>query len=250
MINKKQDKFWSTIKDFVAAIIVVLVFITFFFQHSVIPSGSMIPTTLIGDFLFVSKYSYGYSKHSTPFYSVLPIKGKVWKKNPQRGDVVVFRVPQNNNEDWIKRVIGIPGDTVEVVDGRVILNGEELPLRYVGDYTARTDNLGEQVYAHYKQTLPNGVEHDIIKLNRFVGAPERLDNMPEIKIPPKHYFMMGDNRDGSTDSRNLRKLGVVHEDQIVGKARIIFYSTDARSKSDFARWISPNRFKRIFTFIK
>ncbi|MBQ3695605.1 MAG: signal peptidase I [Alphaproteobacteria bacterium] len=213
------------------------------FEPYNIPSSSMVPTLLVGDYLFISKYDYGYSKHSFPFSIPLIPRGRLFNNPPQRGDVVIFKWPKDQKTDYVKRVIGLPGDTVQMIGGRLYINGTVVPREPAGEENWLTE-AGWQRYKHYIETLPNGVQHDIYEVDDNMV----LDNTDPIEIPPKYYFMMGDNRDNSQDSRYF---GLVHEDLLEGKARLIFYSTNGNGWFfQFWRWTEFLRLQRIFTRIQ
>jgi signal peptidase I len=200
-----------------------------------IPSGSMIPTLLVGDFLFVSKYSYGYSRYSIPFSP--PIFG--WTKDgrildslPKRGDVVVFRYTKDTTVDYVKRVIGLPGDHIQVKGGHLFINGAEAPREALGDYEVPDNRSGTRILAkEYRETLPNGVKHDILKYSDEehldLGSEVDANNTTEYVVPDGELFMMGDNRDDSSDSRFMNDLGYVPVENLVGRAQFIFFSFDA-----------------------
>ena len=237
--KRKRRKEWMQL--FWLALL-ALAFRSCAFEPYNIPSSSMVPTLLIGDYLFISKYDYGYSKHSFPLSIPIIPKGRLFNNPPQRGDVVVFKVPTNHKTDYIKRVIGVPGDTVQVSNGRLILNGFEVPREDLGEEEWLTES-GWQNYKRYRETLPNGVSHDIYEINDHM----MLDNTDIWQIPEGHYFMMGDNRDNSQDSR---VFGVVPEELLEGKARMIFYSTNGNGWFfQFWRWTEFLRLDRIFTEI-
>jgi signal peptidase I len=240
---KKQEGFWETLRTVFYAIFVALVIRTFLFEPFNIPSGSMIPTLLVGDYLFVSKYSYGYSRHSFPF-SFMPFSGRVMESAPKRGDVVVFKLPRDNKTDYIKRVIGLPGDTVRVQDGRLFINGVLVEREKVDDYVYR-DTTGSLLRSlQYREILPGGVSHLILE----DGDNRRFDNTPEFKVPDGHYFMMGDNRDHSLDSRS--EVGFVPAENLVGRAEFLFFSTDGTAAIwQVWRWPLATRFSRFFTGI-
>ncbi|MBM3515425.1 MAG: signal peptidase I [Alphaproteobacteria bacterium] len=240
---KKGEGFIETIKTVVSAVGIALVIRTFMFEPFNIPSGSMIPTLLVGDYLFVSKYSYGYSKHSFPL-SLAPFSGRFFMSEPERGDVAVFKYPRDNKTDYIKRIVGLPGDTVKVTDGRLFLNGQLVPRDRVDDYVA-TDAYGSVLrQLHYKETLPDGHVHYILE----EGDARMFDNTREFTVPPGHYFMMGDNRDHSADSR--ADVGFVPAENLVGRAEFIFYSHDGSAAIwEVWRWPFAIRFSRMFTGI-
>ena len=175
---RKQEGFWETARTVVYAVLVAIVIRTFLFEPFNIPSGSMIPTLLVGDYLFVSKFSLGYSRHSFPF-SFMPISGRVMERPPKRGDVVVFKFPRDNKTDYIKRVIGLPGDTIQMKDGRLFINDTLVPREPVDDYVYR-DTSGSYLRSlQYKETLPGGKVHFILE----DGDNRRYDNTPEFKVP-------------------------------------------------------------------
>jgi signal peptidase I len=209
----------------------------------------MVDTLLIGDYLFVSKYSYGYSKHSFP-YSLAPFDGRVFSSAPERGDVVVFRKPSDTSMDYIKRVIGLPGDRIQMKDGILHINGQPVGMERVEDFV-ETDPDGNpyRKVEKWRETLPNGVSHYI--LDRVKGADN--DNTQEFLVPAGHYFMMGDNRDNSSDSREKGPTGVgfVPEENLVGRAEIIFFSTDQSAGwLEVWKWPFAVRYDRLLTFIR
>lgn len=213
--QKSEEGWLETVKVIIHALLIALVIRTFLFQPFTIPSGSMKSTLLVGDFLFVSKYSYGYSQYSFPFAPPL-FSGRVWASEPKRGDVVVFRHPRDNSMDYVKRVIGLPGDRIQVVDGVLHINGTAVQEERIGSYYDRAEG-GE--LTQYRETLPNGVSHIILKRD-FIQS-----NSGQYTVPEGHYFMMGDNRDNSQDSRSPA-VGFVPFDKIIGRAEIIFFSVD------------------------
>lgn len=241
--SKRREGFGETVLTVVYAILVALVIRTFLFEPFNIPSGSMIPTLLVGDYLFVSKYSYGYSKHSFPF-SLGPFSGRIFMTPPKRGDVIVFKLPSDNKTDYIKRLIGLPGDTVRMQDGRLFINNELVPRESEGEYVYRDETGSVARLTRYKETLPGGKEHDILE----EGDNRRFDNTPEFHVPEGHYFMMGDNRDHSLDSRS--EVGYVPAENLVGRAEFLFFSTDgSASILQFWRWPFAIRFSRFFNGI-
>src|SRR5499427_6128267 len=200
------------------ALLIALVIRTLLFQPFNIPSGSMKATLLIGDYLFVSKYSYGYSHYSLPLSPPL-FSGRIFGSAPERGDVVVFRLPKDDSTDYIKRVIGLPGDHIRMIDGLLHINGTPVKRERIDDYINEEGGRTIRV-KRWRKTLPNGVSYNTLDLqdNGF------LDNTQEYVVPPGHFFMMGDNRDNSTDSRVLASVGFIPYENLIGRAQIIFFS--------------------------
>jgi signal peptidase I len=235
----------DTVRVIIHALILALIVRVFLFQPFNIPSGSMIPTLLVGDYLFVSKYSYGYSRYSFPFGLNL-FSGRVWAKEPDRGDVVVFKLPRDNETDYIKRVIGLPGDEIQMIQGVLHINGKAVDKVKIDDYVVAEPNGRERHMARYKETLSNGVSYPVLDLVQ--DGPG--DNTEVYKVPEDHFFMMGDNRDNSTDSRFLSEVGFVPFENLVGKAQIIFFSID--DDSSFWKvwdWPSGVRWRRVFQVV-
>ena len=227
------------------ALLIALVIRTLLFQPFNIPSGSMKATLLIGDYLFVSKYSYGYSHYSLPLSPSL-FSGRIFGSAPERGDVVVFRLPKDDSTDYIKRVIGLPGDRIKVLDGLLYINGTPVKRERVEDFID-DENGGSERVRRWRETLPNGVTYQTLDLqdNGF------LDNTQEYLVPPGHYFMMGDNRDNSTDSRVLAAVGYVPFENLVGKAQIIFFSIgDGEPAWHIWSWPWSVRWSRLFTIVR
>lgn len=234
------------VKTVVYAVLIALVVRSLAFEPFNIPSSSMKPTLLIGDYLFVSKFSYGYSRHSFPL-SLPPFEGRVLGAVPERGDVVVFKLPSDGRTDYIKRVIGLPGDRVQVRRGQLYLNGEVVPRQRLGtfsdDFRSRSD-CAEPIL--YRETLPGGRGHEILDCPN----PALLDNTPLFTVPDAHVFVMGDNRDNSQDSR-YAGVGFVPVENLVGEAQMIFFSTNQRAAWwQIWRWPQAIRFNRLFDGIE
>ncbi|MEQ8698167.1 MAG: signal peptidase I [Bauldia litoralis] len=237
----KSSGFGETVKIVIQALLLALIVRTFLFQPFNIPSGSMKETLLIGDYLFVSKFAYGYSRYSFPFGPNL-FEGRIWAAEPERGDVVVFKLPRDNSTDYIKRVIGLPGDQIQITDGVLSINGKEVEHEKIGDWV---DDDGVR-YDEIEETLPNGVSYTT--LDRGAGS---LDNTQVYEVPAGHYFMMGDNRDNSTDSRVLGAVGYVPFENLVGRAEVIFFSVEDGARAwEFWRWPWTVRWNRMFTSVE
>jgi signal peptidase I len=246
-VRKEEGGLWETVKVILQALLIAVVVRTLLFQPFNIPSGSLIPTLLIGDYLFVSKYSYGYSRYSMPFGPPV-MSGRIWASEPKRGDIVVFKLPKDNSTDYIKRVIGLPGDKIQMIRGILHINGKPVVRERIADYET-TGPFGRMKPApRYVETLPNGVTHEVIEIEGDNGA---WDNTEVYTVPPGHFFMMGDNRDNSTDSRDLSAVGFVPFENLVGRAEIIFFSID-EDASFWKVWDWPwsVRWSRLFQPIR
>ncbi|MDE1151794.1 MAG: signal peptidase I [Micavibrio sp.] len=218
--RKEKDDATELVKAMVFAAIIALLIRSLLFEPFNIPSGSMFPTLLVGDYLFVEKWSYGYSMYSFPL-DAIPFHGRLMQSPVTRGDVVVFRQPKRVGIDYIKRIIGLPGDRIQVKEGRLYINGDMVPRKPEGMESLK-DEGQVHMFHKYLETLPNGVEHYIYEL----GDSEALDNTPEYVVPENHYFAMGDNRDQSLDSRVQSEVGYIPEENLIGRAVMLFYSSD------------------------
>jgi signal peptidase I len=234
---------WAdTLKTVLYAVLIAFGVRTFAFEPFNIPSGSMVPTLLVGDYLFVSKYSYGYSRHSVAFG--LPLfDGRVLAAGePERGDVAVFKLPRDDSTDYIKRIVGLPGDRVQVVRGILHIDGQPVRRERIEDVTVAERGVPIS-YRQYVETLPNGRQHRILEITD-TGS---LDNTPEFVVPAGHYFMMGDNRDNSLDSRVTSLVGFVPAENLVGRAEFLFFSLDDSARFwEVWKWPWAVRFGRIF----
>lgn len=242
--TKKVETLGETVRTVIYAIVIAGLIRTFWFEPFKIPSGSMYPTLEVGDFLFISKYTYGYSKHSFPF-SFPQFSGRIWQDLPERGDVVVFKYPGDNQTDYIKRVIGLPGDVVQVKNGRLFINGKMLDRKAVGSYVIDEYTPIPQEFAEYVETMPEGRQYRIIE---YSDEMKGVDNTIEFYVPENNYFMMGDNRDNSNDSR--KDVGFVPLENIEGKARFLFYSHDDTIVwYNPVSWVRAIRWSRLFNRI-
>src|SRR5690348_12326566 len=243
---RQESGFAELWRVLIQAAVIALVIRTFLFQPFNIPSGSMKATLLVGDYLFVSKYSYGYSHYSLPFSPHL-FSGRIWSSPPERGDVVVFRLPREDSTDYIKRVIGLPGDRIQMIDGLLHINGVPIKRERIEDFIETEEGGRTTRVKRWRETLPNGVSYTTLDLidNGF------YDNTKEYEVPQGHYFMMGDNRDNSTDSRVESAVGYVPLENLVGRAQIIFFSVaEGEQAWQFWRWPWTVRWTRLFTIVR
>ena len=238
--------FIENLKTLFYALIIAVFIRSIFIQPFYIPSSSMEPTLLVGDRLFVTKYSYGYSKHSFPFSPPL-FSGRLIYKEPARGDVVVFKTPSDNRTDYIKRLIGKPGDTIQFISGNLYLNGNEIIKTAI--------NKNDTIYCGnnkintitFEEKLPSGKKYIATYYKDY-----SLQNTDKFIVPDEHFFFLGDNRDCSKDSRFLSEVGYVHKNNLVGKAQYLFFSSNPRIGSIFEiwKWNKNLRIKRFFKKIK
>src|SRR5262245_1563622 len=241
--KRKEGGLAETGRVIFQALLIALVIRTLLFQPFSIPSGSMKGTLLVGDYLHVSQYSYGYSRYSLPL-SLPLFSGRILASPPERGDVVVFRLPKDDSIDYIKRVIGLPGDRIAVIDGLLHINGVPVKRERVADFI--DDENGAHV-RRWRETLPNGVSYQTLDLQ----DQGTLDNTGEYLGPPGHDFMMGDNRDDSIDSRVPSAVGYVPFENLVGKAQIIFFSIgDGEPAWHVWSWPGSVRWRRLFTLVR
>ena len=233
---------YENLKTLLGALIIAILIRSLFFQPFYIPSSSMEPTLLVGDRIFVSKYTYGYSKHSFSFSPNL-FDDRLFSKVPDRGDLVVFKTPSDNRTDYIKRLIGLPGDTIQIKDGNLFINEEKI-FREKADKSIliRCGNFNIETNT-FIEKLPNGIEHLVVYKKN--GS---LQNTKMYKVPLNHYFLMGDNRDCSKDSRYLDSVGYVSNNNLVGEAKVIFFSNDTQKSSLLKFWNLKNSFRlnRLF----
>ena len=243
-MNKKKLIYliYDNLKTLLGALIIAVLVRSLFFQPFYIPSSSMEPTLLVGDRIFVSKYKYGYSKHSFPFSPNITNK-RFFSKPPKKGDLVVFKTPADNRTDYIKRLIGLPGDTIQFINGDLLINDKKILRKETknkkiircGNFLLETNTFIE--------TLPNGIQHLVSYKKK--GS---LQNTKKFKVPSGHYFLLGDNRDCSKDSRYLDSVGYVNNLNLVGEAKLIFFSNDTNISSLIKFWNLKKsfRFERLF----
>ena len=244
MFNK--NFFVENLKTLFYALIIAVIIRSLFIQPFYIPSSSMEPNLLVGDRLFVTKYSYGYSKHSFPFSPPI-FKGRIFFEKPQRGDVVVFKTPADNRTDYIKRLIGLPGDEIRFIDSNLYLNNSEIIKSKISSSDVIFCGKKKLDVFTFEELLPNNRKYISVYLKNF-----SFQNSDTFIVPENHYFFLGDNRDCSKDSRFLTSVGYVHKNNLVGKARFIFFSSDKNIGSIFAfwKWNKSIRFDRFFKKIQ
>ena len=244
MKNKITKIIVDNIKTLIGALLIAILIRSLIIQPFYIPSSSMEPNLLVGDRIFVSKFSYGYSKHSFPFSPNFSNK-RFLSKEPTQGDLVVFKTPSDNRTDYIKRLIGLPGDEIQFINGELFINKIKIKRKKIDKiFQIRCGNFLLETNT-YIETLPNGTEH-LVTYNKK-GS---LQNTKIYKVPNNHYFLMGDNRDCSKDSRYLREVGYVKKLNLVGKAKIIFFSNDTKKSSMLKFWNIHKSFRIERTFQK
>jgi len=245
--KQKEGESWGELaKTVIYAGLIAIVIRTFLFQPFNIPSASMEATLLVGDYLFVEKYAYGYSRYTFPFGG-WPLgdrmEGRFMGSEPKRGDVIVFKFPQDNSTDFIKRLVGMPGDKIQMINSRLYINDKIVPRKRVDDYVEMLDGRENRV-PQYEETLPEGKTY--LTLDRDPDSP--LDNTPAFRVPAGHYFMMGDNRDNSDDSRQA--VGYVPFENLEGKAMIRFFSTDGSARLwEVWKWPFSIRYSRLLRWV-
>ncbi len=230
----KKNTLIDNIKTLIYALIIAVIIRSLFIQPFYIPSSSMELNLLVGDRLFVTKYSYGYSKHSFPFSPPI-FKNRIFGKQPKRGDIIVFKTPSDNRTDYIKRLIGLPGDTIQFIDGNLFVNNKQI-------LTTLIDN-SKKLYCGKQQISVSTFEEKISSERSYIVSYRNdisYQNSDKYLVPKNHYFFLGDNRDCSKDSRFLSEVGYVHQDNLVGKAQFLFFSSNSRDGSIFEIWKWPN----------
>ncbi len=243
MTNFKKS-ILENLKTLIGALIIAVLIRSLIVQPFYIPSSSMEPTLLVGDRIFVLKYSYGYSKHSFPFSPNFS-NTRYFSKEPTQGDLVVFKTPADNRTDYIKRLIGMPGDEIQFIDGDLYINKKKIKRKStLISNTIRCGNFFLET-ANYVETLPNGVEYIAVYNKRGT-----LKNSKIFKVPKDHFFLMGDNRDCSKDSRFLDEVGYVKKINLVGKAKFLFFSNDTNKSSLIKFWNLRSSFRTERTFKK
>ena len=241
---KKKSNFLNNIFSIIIAVFIALIIRSFLAEPFNIPSGSMKPNLLVGDFIFVSKWSYGYSKHSLPF-SIPLISNKIFDKKPKRGDVVVFKTPYDNRTDYIKRIIGLPGDKIKIVNGNILINDILINKKKINDFIdIKKDNNKIRIRQYTEYFFET--EHNILDIT----DQGIVDNTVTYNVPENHFFVMGDNRDNSQDSRFINKVGYIPFENLVGKAQFIFFSLENARFLEIWKWPKAIRYNRLFKKIE
>ena len=241
-----RKKIIENIKTLIYALLIAILIRSLFFQPFYIPSSSMEPNLLVGDRLFVSKYTYGYSRHSFPFSPKI-FQNRILPNKPKIGDIIVFKTPADNRTDYIKRLIGLPGDTIQIINGDFFLNDKKIKRKIIKSSVIINCGTQKSEAIFYEETLPNKV--------KYIAAYNKdgtMMNTDKYIVPDNHYFFMGDNRDCSKDSRFLSSVGYVNFNNLVGKSKIIFFSNDNKKGSFFKfwKWDESIRYNRLFVNIK
>jgi signal peptidase I len=260
--EKKRESWWGTLRFLFILFVATIIVRSFVFAPFMIPSGSMLPNLMIGDYLFVTKWPYGWSRYAVPF-GLGSHSGRIWGRLPDRGDIVVFRYPGPEQQDYVKRVIGLPGDRIAVREGVVVLNGRPVQRERIADYAmpvspnspcrnvgeareAQGPNGPECLYPRFRETLPGGRSFEVIDQGTSIA-----DDFPQIIVPDGHLFVMGDNRDDSADSRvpvESGGVGLLPVDNVLGEAFVAFWSTDGSAEWLMPwTWFSAARWSRIGT---
>ena len=241
---KNKNSLISNLKSIFLAVLIALIIRSFFAEPFNIPSGSMKPNLLVGDFIFVSKWSYGFSKHSLPF-SIPLIPGKIFSKLPERGEVVVFKTPEDNRTDYIKRVIGLPGDRIKIIDGNIIINDSLILKKKLKDFIDTDKNSNIKRIRKYKEFFFNKEIEVLDIMDQGI-----VDNTNLYVVPEGHFFVMGDNRDNSQDSRFTNIVGYIPIENLIGKAQFIFFSLENSRFFELWKWPKAIRTERLFMQIK
>ena len=246
MIKRKKNSLFANLKSILIAIFIALLIRSFIFEPFNIPSGSMKPNLLVGDFIFVSKYSYGFSKHSLPF-SLPLLPRKIFSKIPERGDVVVFKTPENNRTDYIKRVIGLPGDHIKIINGEILINETKILRKQIEPFLDRQLNQIKIDNGRRRQYLEYFFDREIKTLD--IKDYSFADNTQMFIVPENKFFVMGDNRDNSQDSR-FSTVGFIPFENLVGKAQFVFFSLENSRFLEIWKWPNSIRYNRIFKKIR
>ena len=241
---KYKNSFFNNLKSILLAIFIAILIRTFIVEPFNIPSGSMKPNLLIGDFIFVSKWSYGYSRHSLPF-SIPLMPKKIFSKYPKRGDIVVFKTPADNRTDYIKRVIGLPGDKIRISNGSIIINDNLILRKKLKDFLDIDSKGNFKRIRQYKEYFKD-IEFNVLDIT----DQSQADNTQVYQVPENHFFVMGDNRDNSQDSRFLNMVGYIPMENLVGKAQFIFFSLENARFFQIWKWYKAIRFSRIMNKIR
>ena len=238
----KKNVIIENVKTLLYALIIAIIIRSLLIQPFYIPSSSMEINLLVGDRLFVTKYSYGYSKHSFPFSPPI-FKDRIFESDPKRGDIIVFKTPSDNRTDYIKRLIGLPGDSIQFIEGNLFINNKQIFITLI--------NNNETLYCGSQQINVSTFEEKLSNNQSYIVSYRNdvsYQNSDKFIVPDNHYFFLGDNRDCSKDSRFLSEVGYVHKNNLVGKAQILFFSSNSRKGSIFQFWKWPNiiRYDRFF----